>query len=237
MTGYAVTFGGLLLLGGRAGDILDRRRMFSAGILFLAFASLLGGLATTSSLLITARVLQGLGAALAGPAGLSLIVVTFPEGKLRTRGPRHVRGDDRARRRRRSCRRPPHHLASWRWAFFVNVPIGLLPAFGARLAIPESQHYPGGGSRSAALSAWQSSAALPGPSSTGMSETRSAKSRPGTTSPDTSPPGWAARSTITRCPAASLPRGPWAREQRCSPSSSRPSRSGCAVKTFQTARW
>ena len=110
MTGYAVTFGGLLLLGGRAGDILDRRRMFSAGILFLAFASLLGGLATTSSLLITARVLQGLGAKLAGPAGLSLIVVTFPEGKLRTRGPRHVRGDDRARRRRRSCRRPPHHL-------------------------------------------------------------------------------------------------------------------------------
>ena len=78
-------FGGLLMLGGRAGDILGRRRMFSAGIMFFTLASLLGGFATNSSLLITARVLQGVGAALAAPAGLSLIAVTFPEGKLRTR--------------------------------------------------------------------------------------------------------------------------------------------------------
>ena len=85
VTGYAVTFGGLLMLGGRAGDILGRRRMFSAGIMFFTLASLLGGFATNSSLLITARVLQGVGAALAAPAGLSLIAVTFPEGKLRTR--------------------------------------------------------------------------------------------------------------------------------------------------------
>ena len=85
VTGYAVTFGGLLMLGGRVGDILGRRRMFSAGILFFTLASLLGGLATSSWLLITARVLQGVGAALAAPAGLSLITVTFPEGKPRTR--------------------------------------------------------------------------------------------------------------------------------------------------------
>src|SRR5712664_2875278 len=85
VTGYAVTFGGLLMLGGRAGDILGRRRMFSAGILFFTLASLLGGFATNSALLITARVLQGVGAALAAPAGLSLIAVTFPEGRLRTR--------------------------------------------------------------------------------------------------------------------------------------------------------
>ena len=85
VTGYAVTFGGLLMLGGRAGDILGRRRMFSAGILIFTLASLLGGFATTSWLLITARVLQGTGAAVAAPAALSLIAVTFPEGRLRTR--------------------------------------------------------------------------------------------------------------------------------------------------------
>src|SRR5229473_3242804 len=118
VTGYAVTFGGLLMLGGRADDILGRRRMFSAGILFFTIASLLGGFATNSSLLITARVLQGVGAALAAPAGLSLIAVTFPEGGLLTT------------------------YASWRWVFFVNVPIGLLLAFGARFAIPESRRYP-----------------------------------------------------------------------------------------------
>jgi EmrB/QacA subfamily drug resistance transporter len=143
VTGYAVTFGGLLMAGGRAGDILGRRRMFSAGILFFTLASLLGGLATHSWVLITARVLQGVGAALAAPAGLSLIAVTFPEGKLRTRalgmyaaitglggGVGVVAGGLLTT------------YASWRWVFFVNVPIGLLLAFGARFAIPESQRYP-----------------------------------------------------------------------------------------------
>jgi MFS family permease len=143
VTGYAVTFGGLLMLGGRAGDILGRRRMFSAGILFFTLASLLGGFATSSWLLITARVLQGAGAALAAPAGLSLIAVTFPEGKLRTRalgmyaamtglgGAVGVVAGGLLTT-----------YASWRWVFFVNVPIGLLLAFGARFAIPESQRYP-----------------------------------------------------------------------------------------------
>src|SRR5215472_1564975 len=143
VTGYAVTFGGLLMLGGRAGDILGRRRMFSAGILFFTLASLLGGFATHSWLLITARVLQGAGAAVAAPAGLSLIAVTFPEGKLRTRalgmyaamtglggGVGVVAGGLLTT------------YASWRWVFFVNVPIGLLLAFGARFAIPESRRYP-----------------------------------------------------------------------------------------------
>src|SRR5262252_1122905 len=85
VTGYAVTFGGLLMLGGRAGDILGRRRMLSAGILAFSLASLLGGLATTSWMLTTARVLQGAAAAVAAPAALSLIAVTFPEGHQRTR--------------------------------------------------------------------------------------------------------------------------------------------------------
>ena len=143
VTGYAVTFGGLLMLGGRAGDILGRRRMFSAGILGFSLASLLGGLATTSWLLITARVLQGAGAAVAAPAALSLITVTFPEGRLRTRalgvyaamtgmggGVGVVAGGLLTT------------YASWRWVFFVNVPFGLALALGARYVIPESRRHP-----------------------------------------------------------------------------------------------
>ena len=143
VTGYAVTFGGLLMLGGRAGDILGRRRMFSAGILIFTLASLLGGLATHSWLLITARILQGTGAAIAAPAALSLIAVTFPEGRLRTRalgvyaamtgmggGVGLIAGGLLTT------------YASWRWVFFVNIPIGLLLASGARYVLPESRRYP-----------------------------------------------------------------------------------------------
>jgi MFS family permease len=143
VTGYAVTFGGLLMLGGRAGDILGRRRMFSAGILAFSLASLAGGLATASWLLIGARVLQGAAAAVAAPAALSLITVTFPEGKPRTRalgvyaamtgmggGVGVVAGGLLTT------------YASWRWVFFVNVPIGLALALGARYVLPESQRYP-----------------------------------------------------------------------------------------------
>jgi len=143
VTGYAVTFGGLLMLGGRAGDILGRRRMLSGGILLFTAASLAGGLATTSWLLIAARVAQGAGAAAAAPAALSLITVTFPAGKLRTRalgvyaamtgmggGVGVVAGGLLTT------------YASWRWVFFVNVPLGVLLAFGARTVLPESQRYP-----------------------------------------------------------------------------------------------
>ncbi len=143
VTGYAVTFGGLLLLGGRAGDVLGRRRMFSTGILIFTIASLLGGFASHSWLLITARILQGAGAAVAAPAALSLIAVTFPEGKARTRalsvyaamtgmggGVGLIAGGLLTT------------YASWRWVFFVNVPIGLLLALGARHVLPESQRHP-----------------------------------------------------------------------------------------------
>jgi EmrB/QacA subfamily drug resistance transporter len=145
VTGYAVTFGGLLMLGGRSGDILGRRRMFSSGIALFTGASLLGGLATTAWLLVTARVLQGIGAAFAAPAALSLITVTFPEGKLRTRalgvyaamtgvggGVGVVAGGLLTT------------YASWRWVFFVNVPIGVALAFAARYLLPESRRHPRG---------------------------------------------------------------------------------------------
>ena len=80
---YAVTFGGLLLLGGRSGDLLGRRRIFIAGLLVFVAASLIGGFATDQAWLIAARAVQGVGAAMAAPTALSLIAVTFPEGRPR----------------------------------------------------------------------------------------------------------------------------------------------------------
>src|SRR5215831_10374036 len=85
VTGYAISFGGLLILGGRAADLLGRRRMFVIGLVAFALASLAGGLAQDPVLLIAARVVQGAGAAVVAPAALSLITTGFPEGPERTR--------------------------------------------------------------------------------------------------------------------------------------------------------
>src|ERR1700735_4665359 len=85
LNAYALTFGGLLLLGGRAGDILGRRRVFLAGLALFTAASLAGGLATSAPWLLAARAAQGIGGALASPAVLALIVSAFPEGSSRTR--------------------------------------------------------------------------------------------------------------------------------------------------------
>src|SRR3954451_25069974 len=85
VTGYALAFGSLLLLGGRLGDLYGRRRVFMTGLIVFGVASLLGGLATNEGLLLAARGLQGLGAALASPAALALITTTFPAGPARNR--------------------------------------------------------------------------------------------------------------------------------------------------------
>lgn len=82
---YVLVFGGLLILGGRAGDIFGRRRMFLIGIGIFALASLAGGLASSQTLLITSRAVQGVGAAIASPTTLALITVTFGEGAQRNR--------------------------------------------------------------------------------------------------------------------------------------------------------
>jgi hypothetical protein len=100
LNGYTLTFGGLLLLGGRAGDILGRRRMFLAGIAIFTFASLAGGLAPNAGVLLAARAVQGVGGALASPAVLALIVSAYSEG----------RGDGRQLARPRS-RRGDHAVA------------------------------------------------------------------------------------------------------------------------------
>src|SRR5436190_22589902 len=85
VTGYSLAFGGLLLLGGRLGDLYGRRKIFMTGLTIFAVASLLGGLAQSEALLLGARGLQGLGAALASPAALALITTTFPAGPARNR--------------------------------------------------------------------------------------------------------------------------------------------------------
>ena len=141
---YALTFGGLLLLGGRAGDILGRRRVFIAGIILFSVASLAGGFATSEAWLLTARAIQGVGAAIVAPTALSLVTTTFPEGPPRNR----AMGVYAAM----SIGGAAVGLmaggllttyASWRWVLFVNVPIGIVVALMARRALTESQRRPG----------------------------------------------------------------------------------------------
>src|ERR1700683_965923 len=80
LNAYVLTFGGLLLLGARSGDLLGRRRTFLAGITLFSLSSLAGGFATSSGILLSARALQGVGGALAAPAALALLTTFFPEG-------------------------------------------------------------------------------------------------------------------------------------------------------------
>jgi len=95
---YMLAFGGLLLLGGRAGDLFGRRRVFVAGVLVFTVASLLAGLAGSASWLLAARALQGVGAAFAGPSTLALIATNFAEGPPRARA--RAAGGQTARRGR-----------------------------------------------------------------------------------------------------------------------------------------
>jgi EmrB/QacA subfamily drug resistance transporter len=136
---YALTFGGLLLLGGRAGDILGRRRVFIAGVILFSAASLLGGFATGQAWLLGARALQGVGGAIVAPAALSLVATTFPEGRPRNRamGVYAAMSIAGAAVGLIAGGLLTTYL-SWRWVFFVNVPIGIAVALAAPRALPES---------------------------------------------------------------------------------------------------
>ncbi|WP_405887639.1 MFS transporter [Streptomyces sp. NBC_01136] len=153
LNAYTLTFGGLLLLGGRVGDIAGRRRTLTVGVLLFAASSLLGGLATDGAWLLAARALQGVGAALTAPSTLALITTNFPEGPRR------------------------HHAlgiyasmagigasvglvlggmltswASWRWALLINVPIGVAVAVALPRFVTETPRHAGRFDAAGALS-------------------------------------------------------------------------------------
>jgi EmrB/QacA subfamily drug resistance transporter len=126
LSAYALTFGGLLLLGGRAADLLGRRRVFMAGVVFFTAASLLCGLAWSSTALLAARVVQGTGAAIMTPTALSIISTTFSESSERNRalgiwGALGGIGATAAW----LIGGPLVDGPGWRWIFFINVPVGL----------------------------------------------------------------------------------------------------------------
>ena len=136
---YTLAFGGLLLLGGRLGDLLGRRRMFMIGVGVFALASLLGGIANGEATLITARVLQGVGAAIASPTALALITTTFPAGAARNRAFGIYAAMSGAGAAIGLILGGALTEASWRWTLFINVPIGLLVLFLAPRVLPESE--------------------------------------------------------------------------------------------------
>ena len=144
VNGYALAFGGLLLLGGRAGDLFGRRRMFIAGVLLFAAGSFAGGFATTSTWLIVARVVQGAGGAIVAPTALSLIADTFQEGAARNRALGIYAG---AAGGGGAVGLILGGLIvnylSWRWVLFVNVPIALVLAAAAPRVLASSKGRPG----------------------------------------------------------------------------------------------
>jgi EmrB/QacA subfamily drug resistance transporter len=152
VTGYALAFGGLLLLGGRLGDLYGRRKIFMTGLTVFAVASLLGGLAQNEALLLSARGLQGLGAALASPAALALITTTFPAGPARNRafavyaamsGAGAAVGLILGGWLTGLNVHMFNPQDGWRLTFLINVPIGLVAALLAPRFLRESESHPG----------------------------------------------------------------------------------------------
>jgi EmrB/QacA subfamily drug resistance transporter len=137
---YALVFGGFLLLGGRAADLFDRKRVFMLGLGLFSLAGLSGGLAPSLPVILGARAVQGLGGAIVSPTALALLTTTFPEGPGRNWalgvfgsvsgigfGVGVILGGVLT------------SVLSWRWVFFVNVPVGLLALLSASLLLPSSR--------------------------------------------------------------------------------------------------
>src|SRR6476659_8853178 len=137
---YTITFGGLLLLGGRAADLLGRRRMFMIGVTIFTAASLACGLANTIGVLIAARVVQGVGAAIVSPAVLSIIMTTFQEGSERNKALGiwgAIGGSGAAAGVLFGGVLTKY--AGWEWIFFVNVPVVALVLARTRPLVRESR--------------------------------------------------------------------------------------------------
>jgi EmrB/QacA subfamily drug resistance transporter len=157
---YILAFGGLLLFGGRMGDLFGRRRMLQFGMTLFTVASLLAGFAETGAVLIAARGLQGVGAAMTAPNALALITTTFPEGAPRNKamavygamsGLGIVAG--------LLLGGVLTGTLGWRWVFFINVPIGLLVLAGSRTLV-EAELHEGGLDLTGALTSTGGMAAL-----------------------------------------------------------------------------
>lgn len=141
---YTLVFGGLLLLGARSGDLLGRRRTFLTGVGIFIAASIVGGFATSAGALLGARAAQGVGAALASPTALALLMTMFPAPKDRSRAIGYYTAV--------SIGGAAIGLIagglltewiSWRWVFFVNVPIAAAVLVGGRLVLPETPRQKG----------------------------------------------------------------------------------------------
>ncbi|MPZ93955.1 MAG: DHA2 family efflux MFS transporter permease subunit [Propionibacteriales bacterium] len=144
LNAYTLAFGGLLLLGARAGDLLGRRRTFLAGVAIFTAASLLGGFATTAGWLVGARAVQGVGAALAAPATLALLMSMFREGRERTRAlGLYTAVSVGGAAIGLIAGGMLTEWLSWRWVMYVNVPIGVALLFGIAAVITETPRQAG----------------------------------------------------------------------------------------------
>lgn len=135
---YTLAFGGLLLLGGRIGDILGRRKVFMFGVVLFGAASFLGGIAQSEEVLLASRALQGLGAAAAAPNALALITTTFPAGPQRNRAMAVYAAMSGAGAAIGLILGGLLTEISWRWTFFINTPIGIAVAVLAIRFLGES---------------------------------------------------------------------------------------------------
>jgi EmrB/QacA subfamily drug resistance transporter len=140
VTAYTLTFGGFLLLGGRAADLFGRKKVFLLGLVLFTIASLLSGLARNSGQLVAFRALQGLAAAFMSPAALSIVITTFKEGKERNKA-LSVWGAVAAGGAAAGLLLGGilTQYLDWRWNFFVNVPVGILVIAATYRYIPESK--------------------------------------------------------------------------------------------------
>lgn len=138
ITAYVLTFGGLMLLGGRLGDTIGRKRTFIVGVALFTIASILCGIAWNEATLVTARLLQGVGSAIASPTGLALIATTFPKGPARNAATAVFAAMTGVGSVMGLVVGGALTEVSWRWAFLVNVPVGLVMIYLARTTLTET---------------------------------------------------------------------------------------------------
>ncbi len=139
ITAYVLTFGGLMLLGGRLGDTIGRKRTFIVGVALFTIASILCGIAWDEATLVVARLLQGVGAAIASPTGLALVATTFPKGPARNAATAVFAAMTGIGSVLGLVVGGALTEVSWRLAFLVNVPIGVLVIYLAHATLRETQ--------------------------------------------------------------------------------------------------